>query len=96
MIIIRANEMVNNDKLAQFEEKDNMQQLFQIRTTLNLKITLLIERTLKMVGILSESWTFITNDILSISSMKKECKIRVNIPLNLFTLNICKQLTLHL
>lgn len=63
MIIIRANEMVNNDKLAQFEEKDNMQQLFQIRTTLNLKITLLIERTLKMVGILSESWTFITNDI---------------------------------
>lgn len=25
MIIIRANEMVNNDKLAQFEEKDNMQ-----------------------------------------------------------------------
>lgn len=63
MIIIRANEMVNNDKLAQFEEKDNMQQLFQIRTTLNLKITLLIERTLEMVGILSESWTFITNDI---------------------------------
>ena len=63
MIIIRANEMVNNDKLAQFEEKDNMQQLFQIRTTLNLKITLLIERTLEMVGILSESWTFVTNDI---------------------------------
>ena len=63
MIIIRANEMVNNDKLAQFEEKDNMQQLFQIRTTLNLKITLIIERTLEMVGILSESWTFITNDI---------------------------------
>lgn len=63
MIIIRANEMVNNDKLAQFEEKDNMQSLFQIRTTLNLKITLLIERTLEMVGILSESWTFITNDI---------------------------------
>lgn len=63
MIIIRANEMVNNDKLAQFEEKDNMQQLFQIKTTLNLKITLLIERTLEMVGILSESWTFITNDI---------------------------------
>lgn len=63
MIIIRANEMVNNDKLAQFEEKDNIQSLFQIRTTLNLKITLLIERTLEMVGILSESWTFITNDI---------------------------------
>ena len=63
MIIIRANEMVNNDKLAQFEEKDNIQSLFQIRTTLNLKITLLIERTLEMVGILSESWTFVTNDI---------------------------------
>lgn len=63
MIIIRANEMVNNDKLAQFEEKDNIQSLFQIRTTLNLKITLLIERALEMVGILSESWTFITNDI---------------------------------
>ena len=63
MIIIRANEMGNNDKLAQFEEKDNLQQLFQIRTTLTLKITLLIEWTLEMVGILSESWTFITNDI---------------------------------
>ena len=63
MIIIRANEMVNNDKLAQFEEKDTIHSLFQIRTTLNLKITLLIERTLEMVGILSESWTFITNDI---------------------------------
>ena len=25
MIIIRANEMGNNDKLAQFEEKDNLQ-----------------------------------------------------------------------